>query len=272
MKRAIVIFCLFVMVSIIASGVALLFGNYSALAAGVPLRELKVSAVASGVSLFVMEFLLSVGLVWYFSWADKGVRMALKDVVPVCAPKLIGSILGLLLLSVGLSIALGPLHLSDGGSTLLFGEMKHNALCMLLLCVVGPVTEELVFRRGILLGLLKHGIPPVWALAVSTLLFALIHGNFAQGAVALIGGAFLGLAFLHTGNLRLSVPLHIANNTLAVVLMYFPSIEASFELLPPVVSIALGLLVAVLGAFLMLTAAPVKTNAIPLFVNVTRPK
>lgn len=265
MKRAVTIFLLFVLVSIVANSVALLFGNFAALAAGTPLRELRVDAVASGVSLFVMDFLLALGLVWYFSWADHGVRAALKSVVPVTAKKFLCSLVGVLLLSLGLTLVLTPLHLSDGGSTLLFEGMKHDALCVLLLCVVGPVTEELVFRSGILLGLLKNGVPPVWALALSALLFALVHGNLAQGVVALIVGLFLGQAFLHTGNLRLSAPLHIANNTLAVVLLFFPAIEAPLESLPAAVSVVLGIVVAALGGALLLFGAPVRKNAIPLF-------
>lgn len=265
MKRSVTVFLLFVLVSIVASCVALLFGNFSALAAGTPLNEVHVDAVASGVSLFVMDFLLSLGLVWYFSWADKSVNETLKGAAVLTPAKLLCSVAGILLLSLGLTLVLTPFHLSDGGSTLLFDRMKHNALCVLLMCVVGPVTEELVFRRGILLGLLKNGIRPTWALALSALLFALVHGNLAQGVVALIVGLFLGQAFLHTGNLRLSVPLHIANNTLAVALMFFPSLEALLEAIPAAVSAPVGVLVAALGSALFLWSAPIRKNAVPLF-------
>ena len=40
-----------------------------------------------------------------------------------------------------------------------------------------------------------------------------------QGIPAFIIGVVLGLYYLRSGNLRLCLPAHIANNTLAVVLM-----------------------------------------------------
>lgn len=263
MKRAVVVFLLFVLVSIIASCVALLFGNFSALAAGTPLHELHVSAEASGVSAFVMEFLLSVGLLWYFSWADKATDAAYANRVKVTAPKLGGCLLGQIVLVVGLSMFLAPFHLPDGGSTLLFEGMKHNVLCLLLLCVVGPVTEELVFRRGVLLGLLKNGIRPQWAVVASAVLFALVHGNLSQGIVALIVGLFFGQAFLHTGNLRLTVPLHIANNTLAVAFMYFPTLGAALESQSTAVSLIVGLVLVAAGATALLYCMKPKENSIP---------
>ena len=66
MKRAVVIFLLFALAQIIGSAVALLFGNVGSIGQGRPLAELPVSPEACGVALFVVEFLLTLGLLWFY--------------------------------------------------------------------------------------------------------------------------------------------------------------------------------------------------------------
>ena len=42
-----------------------------------------------------------------------------------------------------------------------------------------------------------------------------------QGGVAFVMGMYLAWLYRRTGDLRLCLPVHIANNTLAVILLYF---------------------------------------------------
>lgn len=236
MTRAILTFLLFLMVQIIGSAVALLFGNLDRIGQGTPLIQLPVSPEASGISLLLFEFMLCLGLGWYYSWTDRRTspfpdgaapnRRPVSSPVRISAGSSAMAIVGTLCLSMALSALLTPLHLDDQGAQLLFDGMKHNALCLLLLCFVGPLCEELVFRRGVLEGLMQSGWHPLWAVMVSSLAFALVHGNVMQMIPAFVVGLVLGLCFLRTGNLRLCLPVHVANNVLAVVLMFFPGIEA----------------------------------------------
>lgn len=242
MTRTIVTFLLFVLVQVIGSAVALLFGNLDRIGHGVPLRQLPVSAESSGVALLVFELMLCMGLMWYFSYADKGagsrtMRAWQKGL----------ALLGTLALSMSLSLLLTPLHLDDSGSQLLFDGMKHNVLCLVLLCIVGPLTEELVFRRGVLHGLLSLRLSPIAAVAVSALAFALVHANLAQGIPAFLIGLVFGCCYLRTGNIGVSFPIHVANNVLAVLLMLFPQVEQTIGLWHPVCTVIIGLVLAIAG-------------------------
>ena len=161
-----------------------------------------------------------------------------------------------LLLCLGLSLLFKPLSLDDGGQMALFDAMKGNVLCLLLLCVVGPLTEEMVFREGLLRHLSAAGLPPLLAAAVSAGVFALVHGNLAQAFHAAVLGFVLGLLYLRTADVRLCFPAHALNNTLAVLFLYFPGAEAA--LLPDGLgrTLAVGAAWTVAGAGMLVLAWP----------------
>ena len=58
---------------------------------------------------------------------------------------------------------------------------------------------------------------PGWAIVVSALFFALIHANPWQAIPAFIIGCLMGYIYYRTGSLKLTMLMHCANNTLAVV-------------------------------------------------------
>ena len=168
----------------------------------------------------------------------------------------------LLCVALGLNCWLSPLGLDDAGSTAIFEAQSRDAVCLLLLCVVGPLAEELIFRAGITRILLRRGLTPLMAAALAAFCFGIFHGNLLQGIPAFLVGILLGLFFCHSGNLTLCLPAHIANNTLAVVLMYFPAIEAATADLSPALLLPLGALLFCAGLWL---ARPfVKKALIPL--------
>lgn len=75
--------------------------------------------------------------------------------------------------------------------------------------VLGPITEELVFRGFILRGLEKYG--KGFAILVSSFLFGAFHGNFVQGFFAAAIGMVLAYVALEY-SLKWSIVLHIFNN------------------------------------------------------------
>ena len=115
----------------------------------------------------------------------------------------IWAVAAFLLFAFSLSFVLTPMNLNDGGSTSLFESVKTNPLCLLLLCFVGPLGEELVFREGIMRQLLVSRHSPIVAAVGSSLMFALFHGNLAQGVPAFLSGIMLGYLFLQSGDIRL---------------------------------------------------------------------
>lgn len=80
-----------------------------------------------------------------------------------------------------------------------------------LAVAVAPITEELVFRGVILRGFLGRWRPAV-AIAVSALLFAVMHMNAAQFPVAFILGCVLGWVYVRTRSLGLCIAGHALNN------------------------------------------------------------
>lgn len=154
-------------------------------------------------------------------------------------------------LAFSLSFLLAPLGLDDAGTTVRFEAMRGSIPCLLLLTVVGPVGEELVFREGILRQWRQSGRPLRQAVVVSALLFAVAHGNLAQAVPAVVHGLLFGLFYVRTGDIRLSAAAHILNNTLAVVLLGFPALDPSAAGLPAWASVCAGLLCLALAAVLL---------------------
>lgn len=95
------------------------------------------------------------------------------------------------------------------------------AISFLRICVLAPVTEE-ILMRGFLLGGLSVRYGSAAALLVSALLFALLHFNMVQTLSAFVCGIFLGLLYLHTGSLFCCVLAHSGYNLIACMTAIFP--------------------------------------------------
>lgn len=109
--------------------------------------------------------------------------------------------------------------LSDEYTLFFKGIMGHD-LGFLAIGIVAPVAEEYVFRGAILRVLADAlGKRGRWAaIATSAVLFAIVHGNMAQGLGALIIGLILGWMYVRTGSIVPGVVLHWVNNSVAVFL------------------------------------------------------
>lgn len=82
--------------------------------------------------------------------------------------------------------------------------------------VVGPIIEELMFRKLILDRLYPFG--EKFAILVSALLFALFHGNLTQFIYAFLLGAVFGYLYCRTGKILYPILLHMAINLMGGVL------------------------------------------------------
>ena len=140
----------------------------------------------------------------------------------------------LLLLTLGCSCLGAVLQLPDDGTSALFTRFKDYPVSWPLLCLLGPLFEELIFRENLARQLHLWGLRPAFAAAISALSFGLIHLNLAQGVSAAILGFVLGLYYFRTGNIRLCLAAHVLNNSTAMVLLFFPEVEAAITGLPSV--------------------------------------
>jgi len=103
------------------------------------------------------------------------------------------------------------------GANLSILSYEPVALTVLLVVVVAPVLEELIFR-GVLFAKLAQTIGAFWSMTLSSLLFAVLH-------IDIIGGFLFGMALcvlvVRTGSLRYALFVHIGVNFTAIALEAF---------------------------------------------------
>lgn len=99
-------------------------------------------------------------------------------------------------------------------------SMSHDFWGFLALAIVGPVSEELLFREAIEGEMLRRGTHPWTAIIVSALAFSLAHLNLAQGLYALPLAILFGIIYYKTGNIVLTSLLHILNNGIVALQLY----------------------------------------------------
>lgn len=106
-------------------------------------------------------------------------------------------------------------------------SLPFLALVAFIAVVLAPVSEELVFRRGIY-RFLKGKISPLAALTVSSLLFAMIHFNIQSFLALFTLGMLLGRAYERTGSVATPILYHSFFNLTTILII---------TLLPPELTI-----------------------------------
>lgn len=100
-----------------------------------------------------------------------------------------------------------------------FDMIMRNRWGYLAIGLLAPLSEEIVFRGAILKRLLQSPRLSTWAaIALSALLFALIHMNPAQMPHAFVIGLLLGWMYWRTGSILPGMAFHWANNSVAYVM------------------------------------------------------
>ena len=129
---------------------------------------------------------------------------------------------GILLLTADLVLFGGagkPPDVLESFATTLHGPLGV-ILFALAVAVVGPITEELVFR-GLLLPRLAARIGRGWALAATSLIFGCMHANYGiYAGLTVVLGWMLGWSRLSSGGLTVPIALHMIING-AVTAMFF---------------------------------------------------
>jgi uncharacterized protein len=132
------------------------------------------------------------------------------------------------LIGTGMLIAAWHVHFGGGGDTLQTkaidalasgGRQAYGLLpTLLLVAVLVPVFEEIVFR-GLLLGGLTRHISFGWANTLQAVLFAFVHDDPPRFIFYLTMGLLGGWLVKRTKALGPAVALHALNNTLAFALL-----------------------------------------------------
>lgn len=115
-----------------------------------------------------------------------------------------------------------PEWLESALKSMTSGDLWVDLLCV---SIFAPFFEEWLCRGQVLRGLLGKGMKPVWAIVISAVFFALIHANPWQAIPAFILGCFFGYVYYKTGSLKLTMLMHCANNTFAVICSHTDKLE-----------------------------------------------
>ncbi len=92
---------------------------------------------------------------------------------------------------------------------------------VILVAILAPIFEEILFRGIILKGLLNKGINPYWAIVLSSFIFGAVHFYPWQFLGAFLLALVLGLVYYKTKSLLLPIILHAFNNFLAAMMMIY---------------------------------------------------
>lgn len=115
------------------------------------------------------------------------------------------------------------------------------AVFEVVLCIVGPVCEEIIFRHLLLRPLRRYG--DITAAFVTALLFGLSHFNFDQFLYTFAFGFFLAVITLRSGSIIPAILCHMLNNFAAGIEVYLPesfgdtTLDSIFSSLSDVVSL-----------------------------------
>ena len=101
-------------------------------------------------------------------------------------------------------------------------------LILLVAVIIGPIVEELVFRKVLIDRLSSLGDGT--AIILSALAFGLFHTNFYQFFYAFFIGLILGYLYVKTHNVLYTVSIHITVNFLgSIVTMYITELAEYLE-------------------------------------------
>ena len=98
-----------------------------------------------------------------------------------------------------------------------FARLMANPLGVLNIVVLGPLVEELIFRKGMLDILRQGNYFSIWAIVISSVTFGVIHGNPAQIPGAFLFGLLLGWIYWRTNSIWTVWSLHALNNLIGVL-------------------------------------------------------
>lgn len=91
----------------------------------------------------------------------------------------------------------------------------NMVVTFLYMVICAPILEEYIFRKLIVDRTVKYGQGV--AIVLSGLMFGLFHGNLNQFAYAFLLGLFLAFLYVKTGDLKVTIGLHMCINFMGAV-------------------------------------------------------
>lgn len=128
------------------------------------------------------------------------------------------------------------------------------------ICILPAFVEEFVFRGVLLQSLRRFG--DGFALAISSIIFSMLHLNFIQAPVALLTGFVIGYFVIRTGSVLTGVIIHFINNFLALIQQIIMPLLSQH--LADIVNLLVVLVYLILGLVAMILLARSSDNLFEL--------
>lgn len=126
--------------------------------------------------------------------------------------------------------------------------------------ITAAVVEEIAFRGYVMGHLRRYG--DGFAIAVSSVMFALLHGNMVQAPFALMAGYALGYLSVKTGTVWTGIIIHALNNSISAVVYYIGKYFGEEEIIGVYALLLYGIILVGAVSFLYFSA---RTRSRPLY-------
>jgi uncharacterized protein len=97
--------------------------------------------------------------------------------------------------------------------------LDYKIAGFIMVCLLAPIFEEIIFRGIILKGMLNFKVNPIVAIALNGFIFGCAHMNPWQFIGAGLLGVIFGFVYYRTKSLFIPMLLHFLNNTLSYTMM-----------------------------------------------------
>ncbi|CAH0308791.1 hypothetical protein SRABI96_04896 [Peribacillus sp. Bi96] len=198
---------------------------------GMPADELEVKSAAYWI---VFSFLVALSLILLLMRKDMREKINTKD--PASIPvSIFWAIAGIFLALFSQTIAgsieqmLGVESESENTQQLI-SLIYKVPLVIFVTSVIGPILEEIIFRK-IIFGSLHKRFNFFISALLSSVIFGLAHGEFEHLLLYTAMGFTFAFLYKHTGRILVSICAHVAMNTLVIVfqVVYREDIEKMLD-------------------------------------------
>jgi len=141
-----------------------------------------------------------------------------SDIIEIFSNDMLKSILAIVVLNIFFSY--GMLYLSNSILDVSQSINLTNSFLtggLLATIIISPISEELIFR-GVFLNRLRLIVPTLFAVLISSLLFAALH-SFGSIFSAFIFAICIAILYLKTDNIFVPILAHFLNNLLAELIV-----------------------------------------------------
>ena len=203
---------------------------------------------------------------WYYFRENKypfrpnyKIAFSKKNVVAILGIGIFGQLGVQLIMSVVRMILPGIFQSYEKLNEMLQIDSVNPILMLAIVCVLGPLSEELLFR-GMIYAKLRRSFT-IWPAAIfSALAFGLFHGNVVQAIYATLFGIVLAYVYEKTQTIWGSCLLHVIFNSFAYVLEGIMKLFDASSMIVNIVFLVFELVSIVLVIALMKSMGRQKAN------------